>query len=670
MQTIIWAYQSLGVVYGDLGTSPVNVFSSTRLTDLTEDDLLGTLSLIFWTLTFLVLIKYVFIVIHADDYGEGGTFALYSRLCRHINFQSRFTIGQTRLESDRTMAYHSPGSPLHSKTKQLLERNSKLQDFLTFIVLLGTCMVIGDGALTPATCVLSALQGIQSKSSKVTQDHVVFMSVALLIALFSLQRCGTNKVSFLFSPVMLIWFVTNVSIGIYNIFKYHPSVLKAISPLYMIKFILRNPKTMWDLLGAVFLSITGAEAMFADLGHFNRRAIQLAFTFVVYPSLVLTYAGETAYLLHHPDKIIDAYYSSIPDSVYWPMFIVSTLAAVVASQSMISASFSLVKQSLALGCFPRVNMIHTSSKHEGQVYSPEINYILMVLCVVLVIGFRGGVELANAYGAVVIWVMIITTLLTTLVMLVIWKTNIILILAFFIPYITIEGIFMASLLNKVPQGGWVPFGISAVFLTVMLSWTYGRSKKAIYEAEQKMTLKELDQLMSSSRTYRAPGMCFFFTDLVNGIPPIIRHYIQHTNSSRDIMVIVTIRTLPIKTVLPDERFNIGKLGVEGAYRCLVQFGYKYCLNEEGYDYGASIGAKLLEHADSEDEKQRICEAGETGAIYVIGRTILRSSKKDGMLKRITINYLYRFLQKNSRAAVSTFEIPTNKTLQVGMIYEI
>ncbi|KAL7146194.1 hypothetical protein ABFS83_06G024800 [Erythranthe nasuta] len=673
MQTILLAYQSLGVVYGDLGTSPVNVFSSTRLTNLSEEDLLGTLSLIIWTLTSLVLIKYVFIVLHANDHGEGGTFALYSYICRHINFKSKFTIQNTKLESDSNMEFYSGGggSPFSTRTKKFLERSTTAQNFLTMLVFLGTCMVIGDGALTPATCVLSALQGIQSRSSKITQDHVVWLSVVLLVALFAFQRCGTSKVSFSFSPIMLMWFATNVSIGVYNIITYEPSILKAVSPHYIVKFFMRNGKTAFDLLGAVFLAITGAEAMFADLGHFNKRAIQWGFSFVVYPSLILTYAGETAYLTKNPEKITNAYYSSIPENVYWPMFVISTLAAVVSSQSMISATFSIVKQSLSLGCFPRVNIIHTSSKHQGQVYSPEINYILMILTLGLVVGFKGGVELANAYGVVVIWVMIITTFLTTLVMLVIWKTNIILVLAFFLPYMLIEGIFMTSLLKKIPQGGWVPFAISAFFLTIMLSWSYGRIKKTTYEAERKMSIEELDQMLSlNSNIYRTQGICFFFTDLVYGIPPIVRHYIQHTNSVREIMVIVTVRILPIKTVQPEERFNVGKLGNKGVYRCLVQFGYKDSQNMEGDEYVDSVLTKIQEITNSRTEKHKIQSAAERGIVFLLGRTILKANKENGTLARLTIDYLYRFLQKNSRAAVSTLEIPPERTLQIGMMYEI
>ncbi|KAL2226986.1 UNVERIFIED_CONTAM: Potassium transporter 26 [Sesamum indicum] len=727
MQMLLLAYQSLGVVYGDLGTSPVNVFSSTRLTNLSEEDLVGTLSLIIWTLTSLVLIKYVFVVLHADDHGEGGTFALYCYIRRHVNFHSKFSVQYARLETKTNVTCDGGGRfNLGKRIKKFLERSSTAQDFLTVLALLGTCMVIGDGALTPATC-----------------DHVVWLSVVLLLALFACQRCGTRKVSFSFSPIMLMWFATNTSIGVYNIINYHPSILKAVSPHYIVKFFMNNGKTAWDLLRAVFLGITGAEAMFADLGHFNRRAIQIGFSFVVYPALVITYAGQTAYLVKNPEKITDAYYSSLPEPVYWPMFVISTLAAVVSSQSMISACFSIIKQSLFLDCFPRVNIIHTSSQHEGQVYSPEINYILMILTVGLVVGFKGGVELANAYGktfifpttlkslskigycleasrtsrsqvisttqanwqtcgchmgygynqslhkfndymddhvvielsmmftgVVVIWVMIITTFLTSLVMLIIWKTSVVFVLAFFLPYMLIESIFMTSLLNKIPQGGWAPYAISAFFLSVMLSWTYGRSKRIAYEAEREMNIREMDQMLSSSNIYRTPGICFFFTDLVYGIPPILHHYVQNTNAVREVMVVVTTRTLPIKTVLPEDRWIVGKLGNQGVYRCLVQYGYKDSQDMKGHDYVASVVTQLEGIIDTRNEKQKIQSAAQKETVFIIGRTILKANKESGMLAQFMIDYLYRFLQKNSRSAVSTLEIPSQRTLQIGMLYEI
>lgn len=266
--------------------------------------------------------------------------------------------------------------------------------------------------------------------------------------------------------------------------------------------------------------------------------------------------------------------------------------------------------------------------------------------------------------------MLITTLLTALVMLVIWNANILLILCFFVPYILIESIFMTSLLNKIPQGGWVSFAISAILGTVMLSWTYGRSKKNMYEEEGKMSVGELNQKLSSTCVLRTPGICFFFTDLVNGIPPIIRHYIQHTNSVREIMVVVTLRTLPIKTVLPEERFIVDKLGVEGVYRCLVQLGYKDSLNMEDGDYATEIVAKLRENEDATTEQQNIHSATEKETVFVIGRTILAANEKNGWLARFTIEYLYRFLQKNCRSSVSALQLPPEKTMQVGMLYRV
>lgn len=279
--------------------------------------------------------------------------------------------------------------------------------------------------------------------------------------------------------------------------------------------------------------------------------------------------------------------------------------------------------------------------------------------------------LLKSTGVVVIWVMMITTLLTSLVMLVIWKTNILLVLTFLLPYTLIEAVFMTSLLNKIPQGGWVPFAISAFFMTIMLSWTYGRSKKATYEADHKMSVTELDALLSSPNiVHRVPGVCFFFTDLVYGIPPIIRHYIRHTNSAREVIVVVTLRTLPIKNVLCEERLVVGKLGSEGVYRCLVQFGYKDSQDMNGGEFVDLVVGKLGELGDNVCEKEKIQrEAGE-GNVFVVGRTILRANKESGRLARFVIDCVYRFLQKNSRAAVSALEIPAERTLQIGMVYEI
>ncbi|KAJ3679753.1 hypothetical protein LUZ60_017764 [Juncus effusus] len=616
----------------------------------------------------MALIKYILIVLHADDHGEGGTFALYSILRQHINFKGKIMMPARRLDLDANLKYFSRKNELQNKAHKFFDDNATAQTIITCLVLLGTCMVIGDGALTPAISVLSAVQGIQSRSSEITQGQVVGISVAILFVLFMFQRFGTSKVSFMFSPIMILWFLFTASIGLYNIITYYPAVLKAISPHYIYYFFRSQKLKAWSLLGAIALCITGAEAMFADLGHFSKDAIQVAFCALVYPSLILAYSGEAAFLIKNPEKMSTAFYSSTPAPFFWPMFIVATLAAVVASQSLISASFSIIRQSIALECFPRVTMIHTSAKHEGQIYSPEVNYFLMIACILITVGFKGGVEIGNAFGVAVIWVMLITTFLLTIVMIVVWRTNIVLALLFFLIFVAIEGLYMTSLLNKLLVGGWVPFAISAIFIVITLSWTYGRSKKAHYEEMTKISRNEFEQLVSYST--RVPGVCFFCTDLMNGVPPIVRHYTQLIGSLRQVTVFVTVRTLPIRTVLPSERFLVGKLEPKGVYRCLVQYGYMDSHTMVGDEYAESVIAALKSITNNEEEIAMLESALNDGVIFVLGRVILKMSEKQGCVRRFVIDNLYRFLQKNFRSNVATLKIPPQKKLEVGMLYEL
>ncbi|KAL6858930.1 hypothetical protein ACP4OV_017932 [Aristida adscensionis] len=667
-QVALLSYQSLGVVYGDIGTSPLYVFSSFTLPDPGEEVILGILSLILWTLTMISLLKYVFIVLHADDHGEGGTFALYSLLRQRVNFKGKMPMPVTHLASDINLKFHSKKNDLPSRMHEFLEASTTAQAVITYIVLIGTCMVMGDGALTPSISVLSAVQGIQSRSSNITQVHVVILCVIILVFLFVFQQYGTSKVSFTFSPIMLMWFALVSSIGLYNIIKYYPPVLKAVSPHYIYIYFARNKRAGWEQLGAAMLCITGSEAMFADLGHFNKFSIQMAFSFLVYPSLILAYAGQAAFLIKNPSKLSTTFYSSIPEPLFWPMFIVASLAAIVASQALISASFSIIRQSIALGCFPRVTMKHTSEKYEGQVYSPEITVFLAVVCILITVGFKGGPEIGQAYGVAVIWVMLITTLLMTVVMVIIWQVHISLAGLFFIVYCSIEVIYTTSLLYKIAQGGWVPFAITAFFLIITLSWTYGRSKKNEYEANNLMDRQEFIRTVTMNN--RVPGICIFCTDLMNGIPPIVRHYVHHMACLRELMVFVTVRSLPVRSVLPEERFLIDKLEPFGVYRCIVQYGYKDIQNMEDNEYVASVIASLKEIAENDDEITLMDSALANGSTFVFGRVILKMSSKHNCFKRFVINNLYRFLQKNFRSNISSLRISPGKTLQVGMQYEI
>ncbi|KAM0880388.1 hypothetical protein ACQ4PT_033605 [Festuca glaucescens] len=668
LQVGVLSYQSLGIVYGDLGTSPLYVFSSVKLPNPGEDDFLGILSLILWTLTLIGLIKYTFIVLRADDHGEGGTFALYSLLRQHVNFKGSMPMPVTRLASDINLKFHSKKSKLPSKMREFLEKNTLAQAVITYMVLCATSMVMGDGALTPAISVLSAVQGIQTRSDRITQEHVVILSVIILIILFVCERFGTSKVSFAFSPIVLLWFVFVALIGLYNIIKYYPSVLKAWNPIYIITFFSRNKKAAWEELGAVVLCITGAEAMFADLGHFNKSSIQLAYSAIVYPSMILAYAGQAAFLIKNPSMLSTTFYSSTPEPLFWPMFIIATLSAIVASQALISASFSIIRQSIALGCFPRVTMKHTSEKYEGQVYSPEVNYFLMIVCILITIGFEGGAQIGQAFGTVVIFVMLFTTGLMSVNMVIVWQWHILLSALCFGVFFSIEGIYMTSLLYKVLQGGWVPFVITAFFLSITTSWTYGRRKKNEYEAANLVDRQEFLKIVTVSR--KVPGICIFCTDLMNGIPPIVRHYVRHTGSIREVMVFVTVRILPVTFVLPEERFLVDKLDHVGVYRCILQYGYMDKHNIDDDDFVVLVVASLKEIAENNDETLLLDSAFTNGTTFVFGRTILKMGSGQNRFKRFVINNLYRFLQKNFRSNMSSLKIAPGKTLQIGMHYEI
>uniref|UniRef100_A0A0E0JT88 Potassium transporter n=1 Tax=Oryza punctata TaxID=4537 RepID=A0A0E0JT88_ORYPU len=666
-QTLVLGYQSLGIVYGDLGTSPLYVFPSVVLPDADATDFLGILSLIIWTLTLMSLVKYALIVLKADDHGEGGTFALYSLLRQHVNFKGNIPVPLTRLESDVHLKFHSKRRSRPSQLQLFLENSSKAQQAITVIVLLDAVLSIW--------WLHFSLTNLHGKSVNcrcicyLISEHVVVLSAVILVLLFLVQRFGTSRVSFTFSPIMLLWFASIAGIGVYNIVTYHPPILKAVSPHYIYYYFAKNKRVGWEQLGAVILCITGAEALFADMGHFNKSSIQVAFSTAVFPSLILAYSGQAAYLIKNPGDLSTAFYSSIPAPLFWPMFIVSTLAAIVASQSLISASYSIIRQSIALGCFPRTTVKHTSDKYEGQVYCPEINYVLMVVCVLITVGFQGGPEIGRAFGVAVIWVMLLTTMLMTVVMIVIWEVNGVLAGGFFGFYLAIEGTYMTSLMTKVPQGGWVPFAITAVFLTVTLSWTYGRKKKREYEERNMVGDDEFAGIVS--RSARVPGMCFFCTDLMDGVPPIVRHYAGNTGSLRELLLFVTFRTLPVRTVLAGERFLVAREARAGVYRCIVQYGYMDEQDMVGDDFVRAAVATLVEVADSGEEAEMIERAPASGVSYVLGRTVLRMRRRRrNWLKRFVINELYRFLQKNFRSNVSTLKLDHAKTLQVGMIYEI
>ncbi|KAL8532640.1 hypothetical protein ACS0TY_009013 [Phlomoides rotata] len=578
------AYQSLGVVYGDLSISPLYVYKSTFAEDIehsdTNEEIYGVLSLVFWTLTLVPLLKYVFIVLRADDNGEGGTFALYSLLCRHakVNALPSFQLADEDL-SDYKKDITSP-LPLtfRGRLKSTLETHRVLQRFLLVLALLGACMVIGDGILTPAISVFSAVSGVEFAMEK---EHHIYVEVPaaciILIALFALQHYGTHRIGFLFAPVIITWLLCISSIGIYNIFRWNPHVYQALSPHYIYRFLKKTQREGWMSLGGTLLCITGSEAMFADLGHFSQLSIKIAFTSFVYPSLILAYMGQAAYLSQHHDiQNQVGFYVSVPEKIRWPVLGIAILAAVVGSQAIITGTFSIIKQCSALGCFPRVKIVHTSSKFHGQIYIPEINWILMILCLAVTIGFRDTRRLGNASGLAVITVMLVTTCLMSLVIVLCWNQNVLLAILFVVFFGTIEALYFSASLIKFLEGAWVPIALSFFFIIVMCIWRYGTLKTYKFDVQNKVSVDWLLGVGPSLGIVRVRGIGLIHTELVSGIPAIFSHFVTNLPAFHQVLVFLCVKSVPVPHVKHEERFLVGHIGPREhrMYRCIVRYGYR------------------------------------------------------------------------------------------------
>ncbi|XP_039009927.1 potassium transporter 8-like isoform X2 [Hibiscus syriacus] len=605
------AYQSLGVVYGDLSTSPLYVYKSAFAEDIhhsdTNEEIFGVLSFVFWTLTLMPLLKYVFIVLRADDNGEGGTFALYSLLCRHARVSS---LPNCQLADEELSEYKKDGmasnnrSLLGSSLKSTLEKHKILQRLLLVLALIGTCMVIGDGVLTPAISVFSAISGLELSMSKEQHRYVeVPAACAILIFLFALQHYGTNRVGFLFAPVVVTWLLCISAIGVYNIFRWNPHVYKALSPYYMYKFLKKTRKGSWMSLGGILLCITGSEAMFVDLGHFSQLSIKIAFTFVVYPSLILAYMGQAAYLSRHHILETDyriGFYVSVPEKIRWPVLVIAIFAAVVGSQAIITGTFSIIKQCSALGCFPRVKIIHTSSKIHGQIYIPEINWTLMLLYLAVTVGFRDTKRMGNASGLAVITVMLVTTCLMSLVIVLCWHKSVFLAILFIFFFGSFEALYFSASLIKFLEGARVPIALALIFSAIMYVWHYGTLKKYEFDVQNKVSINWLLALGPTLGIVRVRGIGLIHTELVSGIPAIFSHFVTNLPAFHQVVVFLCIKSVPVPHVSPEERFLVGRVGPKEyrLYRCITRYGYRD-IHKDDLEFEKDLICSIAEFIRSE-----------------------------------------------------------------------
>ncbi|KAG8639732.1 potassium transporter 7 [Manihot esculenta] len=578
---IIIAFQTLGIVFGDVGTSPLYAFDVmfTKAPINGKEDVLGALSLVLYTLILIPLIKYVLVVLWANDDGEGGTFALYSLICRHakVSLLPNQLPSDARISSFR-LKVPSPELERSLKIKERLETSQTLKKLLLILVLAGTSMVIADGVVTPAMSVMSAVGGLKVGVAAIEQEQVVMISVAFLVILFSVQKFGTSKVGLGVGPALFLWFCSLAGIGIYNLVKYDSSVVRAFNPVHIYYFFKRNSSKAWRALGGCLLCATGSEAMFADLCYFSVRSIQLTFVFLVLPCLLLGYLGQAAYLMenHAADVAEQAFFSSVPSSAFWPVFLIANIAALIASRAMTTATFSCIKQSTALGCFPRLKIIHTSRKFMGQIYIPVINWFLLVVCLVFVCSISSITEMGNAYGIAELGVMMMTTVLVTIVMLLIWQINIIVVLSFAVIFLGIELIFFSSVLALVGDGSWIILVFAAIMFFIMYIWNYGSKLKYETEVKKKLSMDLMRELGPNLGTIRAPGIGLLYNELVKGVPAIFGHFLTTLPAIHSMIIFVCIKYVPVPVVPQSERFLFRRVCPKGyhIFRCIARYGYK------------------------------------------------------------------------------------------------
>ncbi|GAB4854115.1 Potassium transporter 7 [Ancistrocladus abbreviatus] len=576
---VILFFQMLGVVFGDVGTSPLYAFSVMfdKAPIYGDEDVLGALSLVLYTLILIPLVKYVLVVLWANDDGEGGTFALYSLICRY----AKVSLIPNQLPSDARISSFrlkvpSPELERSLKIKEQLENSSVLKKLLLMLVLAGTAMVIADGVVTPAMSVVSALGGLKVGISGIKQEQVVMLAVAFLVILFSIQRYGTSKVGLVVGPALFIWFCCLGGIGIYNLIKYDSNVWRAFNPVHIYYYFKRNTVKAWYALGGCILCATGSEAMFADLCYFSVRSVQLTFVFLVFPCLLLGYLGQAAYLMQNHSDSSQAFFSSVPSGAFWPVLVIANVAALIASRAMTTATFSCIKQSTALGCFPRLKIIHTSRKFMGQIYIPVLNWFLLAACIVLVCSVSSITEIGNAYGIAELGVMMMTTILVTLVMLLIWQINIIIVLAFLVIFMGMELTFFSSVLWRGGDGSWKILVFAIVMFFIMYIWNYGSKLKYETEVRQKMSMDLLRELGPNLGTIRAPGIGLLYNELVRGIPAIFGHFLTSLPAIHSMVIFVCIKYVPVPVVPQNERFLFRRVCPKSyhMFRCIARYGYK------------------------------------------------------------------------------------------------
>ncbi|XP_009334486.2 potassium transporter 3 isoform X2 [Pyrus x bretschneideri] len=674
-ENALFLYKSFGLLFGALSIPPLYVykcaFSGGLLNYQTDDAIFGVFSVIFWTITLISLLKYVLVMLSADDNGQGGVIALYALLCRNAKF---CLLPNYQASDEEISTYRYPGcsntnmptSPL----KRFIERHKSSKTCLLLVVLFGASMVICVGILTPAISIFASVEGLQfqatnlhSATNSSTQPGVVVLiACILLVALFVLQHRGIHKLAFIFTPIIILWLLLIAAVGIYNIIEWNPRVYQALSPYYIYIFFKMTGKDGWLSLGGILLCVTGTEAIFADLGHFRTAPLRVAFSFVIYPCLILQYMGQAAFLSRNLSAVSMSFFASVPPPLLWPVLVVAPLAAIVASQPVISSTFSVVKQCQAIRCFPRVKVVHTKRRISGQIYIPELNWFLMIISLAVTIGFRDTIRIANAYGIAFLGVTIITTWLVSLVIDLVWHQSFMLSLLFCVLFGSVEAVYLSSLCVRILKGTWLPLVLSAVFLVVMYVWQYGTQKKYLYDLHNKVSMKWMLTLGPSLGIVRVPGIGLIYTELSTGVPASFTHFLTNLPAFYQVIVFVCVKTVPVPYVPQKERYLVGRIGPKsfGMYRCMVRNGYKDVF-KNGDDFEIDVVMSIAEFIQMEAEGSGTPE----GTVDRRMAVVKTSGKFGTVLVMAQTSGLGESSSSSSSAIVSSAKSPTLQNLQAN-----
>ncbi len=605
---------AIGVVYGDLGTSPLytmkEAFSGAFAMPVNEINVLGMISLITWTLIMVVAVKYVSFIMRADNRGEGGIMAMMALA--------------------QSAAHHSP----------------RLRRVVVMAALLGAALFLGDGVITPSITVLSAMEGLEVAAPHF-EPFVVPLAVIILIGVFWGQKYGTDKVGKIFGPVMALWFITMAVIGVWNIIQ-HPAVLRAINPWYAIEFFTHHSWGGFIILGAVVLCVTGAEALYTDMGHFGRAPIRFGWFIFVMPSLLLSYYGQAAHLMVFPESASNPFFHSVPEWALYPMIGLSTLAAVIASQAVISGAFSMTRQAIQLGFLPRMKIVHTSAKTIGQIYLPWVSRILMVAVVLTVVGFGSSNSLAGAYGIAVTGTMAIDSILFMVVASLLWRWGRWKVILIGLVFLSIDLVFFAANTLKIPDGGWLPLALGAGLFIMLLTWRQGRKRIAKVLQHDGLLLDDFVENIAAFPPTRVEGTAIFLTTNVDTVSHALLHNLKHNKVLHERNIMLSVDVLESSYATEAERINVIDKG-HGFYGVELRYGFAEAINVP------ETLVKCTEHGLALDMQE--------STFFLSRETVLSDEHRGGFS---AWRYkLFAFMARNAQPATASFKIPGNRLVVLG-----